>query len=259
MRKDPLVDAMRMHFENLGNKSPSNKAFDFFEFRADGANYFASTTSFQVGDDLTWLIGVNAPQADFLSGVWRSQTLSLAIGAIALCGAGLLAAVMARRVSDPIVALIRFMNRVGDGDLDAKADFAGSREFRQLSVALNHMIGDLRDRLRLRHSLNVAMDVQQRLLPSSPPRPAGLDVAGHSTYCDETGGDYYDFLMLDETNPGSVLVALGDVMGHGVAAALVMAGGARRPPRSRRRPVACPNSWVGSMASSQPTSTALAS
>jgi sigma-B regulation protein RsbU (phosphoserine phosphatase) len=68
------------------------------------------------------------------------------------------------------------------------------------------------------------MEVQQRLLPQRPPRADGLDVAGHSTYCDETGGDYYDFLVLDEAAPGTLLVALGDVMGHGVAAALVMAG-----------------------------------
>src|SRR5262249_56940393 len=52
----------------------------------------------------------------------------------------------------------------------------------------------------------------------------GLGVAGHSTYCDETGGDYYDFLVLDRAAPDAVLVVLGDVMGHGVAAALVMAG-----------------------------------
>jgi sigma-B regulation protein RsbU (phosphoserine phosphatase) len=52
----------------------------------------------------------------------------------------------------------------------------------------------------------------------------GLDIAGQSTYCDETGGDYYDFLIVDEPVRGNVLVALGDVMGHGVAAALVMAG-----------------------------------
>jgi sigma-B regulation protein RsbU (phosphoserine phosphatase) len=52
----------------------------------------------------------------------------------------------------------------------------------------------------------------------------GLEVAGHSSYCDETGGDYYDFLVLDKAAPHAVLVALGDVMGHGVAAALVMAG-----------------------------------
>jgi sigma-B regulation protein RsbU (phosphoserine phosphatase) len=68
------------------------------------------------------------------------------------------------------------------------------------------------------------MEVQQRLLPADPPRVRGLDVAGHSTYCDETGGDYYDFLVLDRASPDAVLIVLGDVMGHGVAAALVMAG-----------------------------------
>src|SRR5207237_8471402 len=60
--------------------------------------------------------------------------------------------------------------------------------------------------------------------PWTAPRVRGCDVAVHSTYCDETGGDYYDFLVLDKAAPNAVLVALGDVMGHGVAAALVMAG-----------------------------------
>jgi sigma-B regulation protein RsbU (phosphoserine phosphatase) len=73
------------------------------------------------------------------------------------------------------------------------------------------------------------MEVQQRLLPARPPEVRGLDVAGHSTYCDETGGDYYDFLVIEqpddcERDRGRLLIALGDVMGHGVAAALVMAG-----------------------------------
>ena len=131
---------------------------------------------------------------------------------------------MARSVSTPVLKLIGFMNRVGGGDLDAKAAFGGSREFRDLADALNRMIADLRDRIRLRHSLGIAMEVQQRLLPSEPPRIRGLDVAGHSTYCDETGGDYYDFLVLDKAAPDAVLIVLGDVMGHGVAAALVMAG-----------------------------------
>ena len=141
----------------------------------------------------------------------------------ALLIAVLLAAFMARSISTPVLRLIEFMNRVGGGDLEAKAEFGGSTEFRQLAGALNRMIADLRDRLRVRHSLGVAMQVQQRLLPAAPPHIPGLDVAGHSTYCDETGGDYYDFLVLDRAAPNAVLVVLGDVVGHGVAAALVMA------------------------------------
>jgi serine phosphatase RsbU (regulator of sigma subunit) len=221
---DPLVQSFSRHRQMRPAARNRTSGFDFFEFQRDAVDYFASTTSFRVGDELTWIVGAVAPKSDFLANVWRSQALALGTGAVALVVAMLMAALLARRVSGPVLSLIGFMQRVGDGDLEAQADFGGSREFKQLSRALNRMIADLRDRLRLRHSLDIAMSVQQRLLPQTPPRPRGLDVAGHSTYCDETGGDYYDFLILDETEPESVLVALGDVMGHGVAAALVMAG-----------------------------------
>jgi len=50
-----------------------------------------------------------------------------------------------------------------------------------------------------------------------------LDVAGRSKYCDETGGDYYDFIDVGRVGESTMLVAVGDVMGHGIPAALVMA------------------------------------
>jgi phosphoserine phosphatase RsbU/P len=82
------------------------------------------------------------------------------------------------------------------------------------------------------------MDVQQQLLPRCPPAVQGFDVAGHSTYCDETGGDYYDFLVVDKPTAHHLLIAIGDVMGHGVAAALVMAG-ARAVLRDRADATGC--------------------
>jgi sigma-B regulation protein RsbU (phosphoserine phosphatase) len=85
------------------------------------------------------------------------------------------------------------------------------------------MTAGLRDRLRLRHSLALAMEVQQSLLPSSTPDIDGLDIAGHSSYCDETGGDYYDFLDITGLSDTTAAVAVGDVVGHGVAAAMLMA------------------------------------
>ncbi|CAB1056554.1 Serine phosphatase RsbU, regulator of sigma subunit [Olavius sp. associated proteobacterium Delta 1] len=69
-------------------------------------------------------------------------------------------------------------------------------------------------------ALNLAQEVQQNLLPQRPPRLATLDVAGRSLYCDETGGDYFDFIELSEDRLG---VVIGDVSGHGVSAALLMA------------------------------------
>ena len=70
-------------------------------------------------------------------------------------------------------------------------------------------------------SLTLAQQVQQSLLPHRPPNVDGLDIAGRSLYCDETGGDYFDYL----TFPGkdrAVSVVVGDISGHGVSAALLM-------------------------------------
>ena len=67
------------------------------------------------------------------------------------------------------------------------------------------------------------MEVQQSLLPSETPQIKGLDIAGHSTYCDETGGDYYDYLEIAELSDNTAALVVGDVMGHGIAAAMLMA------------------------------------
>jgi sigma-B regulation protein RsbU (phosphoserine phosphatase) len=221
---DPLVDAYRAHLEPEHFRAGSGDNFHRFLFQHDGTDYVGSATTFRVGNDLVWVVGVIAPESDFVGDVWRTQAFALAAAAAAVLAAVALAIALASTVSRPVQALIGFMQRVGGGDLEARAEFGGSAEFQELAGALNRMIADLRDRLRIRHSLSVAMDVQQRLLPARAPAVRGLEVAGHSTYCDETGGDYYDFLVLDRAAADAVLVAVGDVMGHGVAAALVMAG-----------------------------------
>jgi sigma-B regulation protein RsbU (phosphoserine phosphatase) len=233
---DPVIESYRARLQPAHTQpARATTAFHSFEFRHADRDYIASATSFPIGDDLVWVFGAAAPKDDFLARVWQSQWQALAVAAAAVLLAVLLAAVMARRVSGQVLALVNFMHRVGGGDLEAPADFGGNREFRVLSHALNRMIADLRDRLRLRHSMDVAMAVQQRLLPAEAPRTPGLDIAGHSTYCDETGGDYYDYLFLDEPANDKLLVAVGDVSGHGVAAALVMAG-ARAVLRDRVTP-----------------------
>ena len=206
-----------------------------FTFRHGGETYIGSVRAFWVGPDLPWVVGGIAPADDFLGPLRQARLVAVTIALGAVTVALGLAAGLARRVSGPVESLIRLMRRVGGGDLEARAALGGTREFRELSSALNQMIGDLRDRLRLRYSLAVATDVQQRLLPASPPKVPGLEIAGHCTYCDETGGDYYDFLVVDRTAPHTLLVCMGDVMGHGVAAALVMAG-ARAVLRDRATP-----------------------
>ncbi|MFL5330831.1 MAG: HAMP domain-containing protein [Gemmataceae bacterium] len=157
---DPLVKAFRGRASALPPPDEPTDLFQRFQFDHDNTEYLASTTAFRIGDDQMWIIGAVAPKADFLGDVWRSQAIALMAATAPLIIAVVLAALMARYVSTPVLKMISFMNGVGSGDLDAKAVFGGSREFRNLSDALNRMIADLRDRLRLRHSLSIAMEVQ---------------------------------------------------------------------------------------------------
>ena len=80
-----------------------------------------------------------------------------------------------------------------------------------------------REHRRVQHSLSLAMEVQQNLLPDSNPKIAGLDISGKSRYCDETGGDYYDFLETGDTAAGKIGIVIGDVSEHGIPSALLMA------------------------------------
>lgn len=93
--------------------------------------------------------------------------------------------------------------------------FVHAREQAMAALDLEHQ--------RVRHSLSLAMEVQQNLLPKSNPQIDGLDIAGNSIYCDETGGDYYDFLEVGTPGEGKIGVVVGDVSDHGIPSALLMA------------------------------------
>jgi sigma-B regulation protein RsbU (phosphoserine phosphatase) len=99
----------------------------------------------------------------------------------------------------------------------------GDDEIAALGRAFNAMVPKLQDGLRMHQSLELARAVQQNLLPLRPPTIPGFDIAGASEYCDETGGDYYDYVELAEGVGHQVAIAVGDVSGHGIAAALIMA------------------------------------
>jgi serine phosphatase RsbU (regulator of sigma subunit) len=73
-------------------------------------------------------------------------------------------------------------------------------------------------------ALNVAQEVQQSLLPQHPPKEKRFDMAGSSQYCDETGGDYYDYIELPRLGSDTYAIVVGDVSGHGISSALLMAG-----------------------------------
>lgn len=144
---------------------------------------------------------------------------------ILLLAVGVIAFFMSFRMTLPIVEMASASRRVAKGDLETRVNINRSDELGELGRAFNEMVPALHDRMKIRESLAVAMQVQQSLLPNNPPKIAGLDIAGHSEYCDETGGDYYDFIELEQLGPDALAIAVGDVTGHGIAAALLMATG----------------------------------
>jgi CheY-like chemotaxis protein len=74
----------------------------------------------------------------------------------------------------------------------------------------------------LRRSLRMAADVQRSLLPKTIPSFPGLEVACRMIPCDAVGGDYLDFLSGEDFAGRGFGAAVGDVAGHGPAAALLM-------------------------------------
>lgn len=131
----------------------------------------------------------------------------------------------ARAVTSPISRLAEAANRLAHADYDVRVPVSTHDEIGELSRRFNEMVPQLEDRMHMRHSLDLAMEVQQHLLPATAPKLPGLDIHGQSNYCDETGGDYYDFVDLSTVSKDQLGVAVGDVTGHGIAAALLMATG----------------------------------
>ena len=79
---------------------------------------------------------------------------------------------------------------------------------------------EIAQRERLNREVEIAREVQERLFPQTLPPIAGVDYAGACRPALGVGGDYYDFLALPS---GQLGIAIGDVSGKGIAAALMMA------------------------------------
>ena len=93
----------------------------------------------------------------------------------------------------------------------------------ELIRSFNSMTQQLKERMEMKQAMNLAIEVQQNLLPKKMPIVKGLDIAARSIYCDETGGDLYDFLEINGRKADRIGIAVGDVSGHGIPAALLMA------------------------------------
>ena len=89
-----------------------------------------------------------------------------------------------------------------------------------LAIHATRVAGQLARRERLERDLRVARQIQRSLLPANVPQVVGLDFAVHYEPAYQIGGDFYDFIWHDPAHLG---LAVGDVAGKAISAALYMA------------------------------------
>lgn len=128
-----------------------------------------------------------------------------------------------RNIVEPINDLVSRLRGIEKGQYDEKIQVTSRDEIGYAGEVVNAMAEDLKERLLLQRSLDLARQVQQNLLPKNNPILEGLDIAGMSSYCDETGGDYYDFIQSSNMGRNKIGIVIGDVSGHGISSALLMA------------------------------------
>jgi phosphoserine phosphatase RsbU/P len=72
-------------------------------------------------------------------------------------------------------------------------------------------------------AIALAGEVQRSLLPNRAPQVEGLDISGKNVACNEIGGDYFDYFWNPDTRHSPFTAVVGDITGHGVDSALLMA------------------------------------
>ncbi|MGA9263660.1 MAG: PP2C family protein-serine/threonine phosphatase [Desulfobacterales bacterium] len=148
---------------------------------------------------------------------------AIIINALVFIGVGIyLTLLVGRNLSIPFRGILQTLKEIRNGRFEKRVQVISNDEIGYTGDAINEMIKGLIERERIQQSLYLAKEIQQNLLPKKNLKLDGFDIAGKSVYCDETGGDYYDFIPIGKGENKKIGIAIGDVSGHGVSSALLM-------------------------------------
>jgi phosphoserine phosphatase RsbU/P len=111
-----------------------------------------------------------------------------------------------------------FKHRIPVKSNDQIAALANS--FNSMTASLEKLIEEQKEKQKLENELVIAQEVQSQLFPHHISQLASLEVHGFCRPASTVSGDYYDFLTLDSER---MILAVGDISGKGISAALLMA------------------------------------
>ena len=200
----------------------------------NGTQYLIAFAPLGVSESSNSTLLITIPSADITkaaskekdairSVVARKLDLSMSLLGATLFLVCIAAVIFSHSLSKNIHKLVDCVRQIGTGDFSIRIPDVGHDEIGELGTALNEMIPALEENVHLKSSLQLASEVQRNLFPKETPQPFSYDIAGASYYCAETGGDYFDFLSCVPGSASRIHMAVGDVVGHGVPAALLMA------------------------------------
>jgi len=167
------------------------------------------------------VMGLSEEVGRSFSSYTRGQAIiTIVVIAVVIVAVAALALFISRSNTKHVMSIVNGFKRLEQGDFAVRLDLEFKDERDLVVTTFNQIIPRLEEHLRMSRALGVAKDVQQSLLPREDPVLEGFDIAGMSIYCEETGGDYYDFIDIENDR---LAVVVGDVSGHGVSSALLMA------------------------------------
>jgi phosphoserine phosphatase RsbU/P len=168
-----------------------------------------------------------AALGDFAAGVEYVLFFAAAVFAVIELVALLIGTRLTRTVTGAIAQLYEATTHINRGDFshriavksnDQIATLATS--FNSMTASIENLIEEQKEKQRLQNELTIAQEVQSQLFPQHISQLASLEVYGFCRPARTVSGDYYDFLTVDTDK---LILAVGDVSGKGISAALLMA------------------------------------
>jgi phosphoserine phosphatase RsbU/P len=168
-----------------------------------------------------------AALGDFATGVEYTLFFAAVVFAILELLALWIGTRLTRTVTGAVAQLYNATEHINRGDFshrisvkshDQLATLANS--FNSMTASIENLIEEQKEKERLQNELTIAQEVQTQLYPQHISQLASLEVFGFCRPARTVSGDYYDFLTL---NSEKLILAVGDVSGKGISAALLMA------------------------------------
>lgn len=168
-----------------------------------------------------------AALGDFAEGVEYTLLFAAVVFAIIELLALFIGTRLTRTVTGAVAQLYNATEHINRGDFshrisvkshDQLATLANS--FNSMTASIENLIEEQKEKQRLQNELTIAQEVQTQLYPQHISQLASLEVFGYCRPARTVSGDYYDFLTL---NSERLILAVGDVSGKGISAALLMA------------------------------------